>query len=743
MKKIFYKNYIIFSAVLAACLALFSYLLITGIQKIEENDNWVEKTRKVIIESEQLNTLVAQLVSSQRGYIISNDDQFLNEYLQRKNAFSHQIDNLRNQTKDNPQQLRKLDEIYGYFISLSELLQKRAEEGLSGTMNNMLSDVDRVRSLKNSIFMVNRDLLETEYVSLNQHIEELEQQKDRYFYTMIIGGTISVILLVLFNRYLLKAQLNRRDIENTLSEKEAVFKLAIEGSQDGVFDWNLQTGEAFYSDQYISMLGLKPFDFNHTMDDFNERLHPDEKENVLEYIQYYIDDQLSEYSNIFRMKHKSGMWLWIHSRGKIIRGKNQEALRMVGSHTDITALKEYEKGLEESRIKAEEANQAKSDFLAHMSHEIRTPLTAISGVAEILAHEEQAFGEKEKKLIGVLQDSSTALKDLVADILDFSKIESGEIELEEKSFNLEKTFQHIISIMSVRAKDKQLDFSFSYEDLENITLYGDPIRIRQIMLNLVGNAIKFTDHGHVKVSVRKKTEEGNTLLLCEVEDTGIGIKKEQHEQVFEHFRQADSSISRRFGGTGLGLPISKKLAQIMDGDILISSEIGKGSLFTLLLPYIEIADMPIKANNDKIKKRKLDAKLKSVLTAKDKVLLVEDYQGNVVFLSYILEGLACDYDVAKTGIEALNLWKKNHYDVILMDIQMPEMDGFTATKAIRSIEAEQGLDATPIIGMTAHALVGDRDKCLTAGMNSYLPKPIVEMDLKSAILDILSAKNEH
>jgi len=743
MKKIFYKNYIIFSAVLAACLILFSYLLITGNQKIEENDNWVEKTRKVIIESEQLNTLVAQLVSSQRGYIISNDDQFLNEYLQRKNSFSHQIDVLRNQTKDNPQQLRKLDEIYGYFINLSELLQKRAEEGLSGTMNNMLSDVDRVRSLKNNIFMVNRDLLETEYVSLNQHIEELEQQKDQYFYTMIIGGTISVILLVLFNRYLLKAQLNRRDIENTLSEKEAVFKLAIEGSQDGVFDWNLKTGEAFYSDQYISMLGLEPFDFNHTMDDFNERLHPDEKENVLEYIQYYIDDQLSEYSNIFRMKHKSGMWLWIHSRGKIIRGKNQEALRMVGSHTDITALKEYEKGLEESRIKAEEANQAKSDFLAHMSHEIRTPLTTISGVAEILAHEEQAFGEKEKKLIGVLQDSSTALKDLVADILDFSKIESGEIELEEKSFNLEKTFQHIISIMSVRAKDKQLDFSFSYEDLENITLYGDPIRIRQIMLNLVGNAIKFTDHGHVKVSVRKKTEEGNTLLLCEVEDTGIGIKKEQHEQVFEHFRQADSSISRRFGGTGLGLPISKKLAQIMGGDILISSEIGKGSLFTLLLPYIEIADMPIKANNDKIKKRKLDAKLKSVLTAKDKVLLVEDYQGNVVFLSYILEGLACDYDVAKTGIEALNLWKENHYDVILMDIQMPEMDGFTATKAIRSIEAEQELDATPIIGMTAHALVGDRDKCLTAGMNSYLPKPIVEMDLKSAILDILSAKNEH
>ena len=331
---------------------------------------------------------------------------------------------------------------------------------------------------------------------------------------------------------------------------------------------------------------------------------------------------------------------------------------------------------------------------------------------------------------------------MVADILDFSKIESGEVELEEKNFSLQKAFQHIISIMSARAQEKQLEFSFDYEDLKDVSLYGDPIRIRQILLNLVGNAIKFTNQGHVKVSVSKRIKAGRDILECKIEDTGIGIKEDQLEQVFEHFRQADMSISRRFGGTGLGLPISKKLAQIMGGDILLSSEFGKGSIFTLVLPFNEAQDKPNETGNLKVKKRKLDSKLQSVLTAKDKVLLVEDYDGNIVFLSYILEGLACEYDVAKTGVEAVNLWKDNHYDVILMDIQMPEMDGFTATKTIRRIEKEQGLDVTPIIGMTAHALVGDRDKCLQAGMNSYLPKPIVEMDLKSAILDILSSKNE-
>ena len=385
----------------------------------------------------------------------------------------------------------------------------------------------------------------------------VEQRKEQYFLTLLIGGGTAFVLIMLFNGYLLRVQSKRSAAESALSDKEAVFRLAMEGTNDGVFDWNIKMGDVFYSDQFASMLGYGPDEFKGTFEDFANKLHPDEEERVKEYVDLYLNGQLSEYSNTFRMKHKSGRWIWINSRAKLIADKDGAPARMVGAHTDISASKEYEQRLQDAKTNAENANRAKSDFLVHMSHEIRTPLTTISGVAEILEQNNEGLDEKKQKLVKVLNTASVTLKDLITEVLDFSKIESGEMELEESGFALDDAFEHVVSIMSARAGEKGLEFVFDYEDFKETRFYGDPIRLRQILINLIGNATKFTDKGHVHVKALKEERNGNPVLTISVEDTGLGIAEDQFDLVFERFKQADFSESRKHGGTGSGLPISK------------------------------------------------------------------------------------------------------------------------------------------------------------------------------------------
>ena len=330
---------------------------------------------------------------------------------------------------------------------------------------------------------------------------------------------------------------------------------------------------------------------------------------------------------------------------------------------------------------------------------------------------------------------------MIDDVLDFSKIESGELELEEASFALDDMFEEIISMMSMRAAEKGISFVLDYNDIKGTGFYGDSKRLRQIIVNLITNAIKFTDQGGVTIKAAFEDRDDTSFLRVDVSDTGIGIEPENFDLVFERFKQADSSVSRKYGGTGLGLPISRSLARLMGGDIFLSSEAGKGSTFSML-----ISAHTIEKEDEKQPKRekinKLNDKIRMSLHNEHKILIVEDYDGNVVVLSYMLEELGIHYDVAVTGKEAVNQWKDNYYDIILMDIQMPEMDGFTATKNIRKLEKQGKIAHTPIIGMTAHALIGDKDKCIEAGMDAYLPKPIVEADLKKEILKYLKKEKK-
>jgi PAS domain S-box-containing protein len=391
-----------------------------------------------------------------------------------------------------------------------------------------------------------------------------------------------------------------------------------------------------------------------------------------------------------------------------------------------------------ARQRAEEASIAKTEFLANMSHEIRTPMNAIIGLSHILSVS-RPLTSRQQEFIGTLAISANSLLALINDLLDIAKIEANSIELEQRPFSLTQLVQEVASMMSVRLKEKGLSFTSSGECAEGRDFVGDAVRIRQIILNLCSNAVKFTEKGGVHVAVDcHKTDDPAVETVCiAVTDTGIGIEPEKIEHVFDKFVQADSSISRRYGGTGLGLAITKTLTDIMEGTIRVESQPGIGSTFTVCLP-LKLAEPS--------RTEPLPSASPVVAPVDDRptILLVEDYAANVLVAQTYLDTLGFKSDVAENGVQAFEKLKASpgHYAAVLMDVQMPGINGFEATQLIREYEKKNGLPAIPIIGVTAHALGGDRERCLAAGMNEYISKPFTPPELNAKLLAVIGSQKQ-
>lgn len=433
---------------------------------------------------------------------------------------------------------------------------------------------------------------------------------------------------------------------------------------------------------------------------------------------------------------KEGHQYWVEiNLNPILCSKTGECVYFIATERDITERKLAESQLIKAIEKAEEATKAKSEFLANMSHELRTPMNGILGLAEILQGSD--LTDEVRECVDAIQSSGQNLLSIVNDILDLSKIEAQELEIEKYPFKIKDALKNVKDITSLSAANKNLNYDMNVNLDVPDWLTGDGKRIQQVIFNLVGNALKFTEKGGVSVSVDWKQMGGDTSLYVQVQDTGIGIPDEFQSQLFDKFAQADTSISRKFGGTGLGLAITKYLVEMMGGTIGLTSKVNHGTTFFISIPIQQTPKQDVLQNEIKVINKN---SLVGIDLANIRALIVEDHPINQMLAVKWLKKLGLkNIDSALNGFESLTLLRNNQYDFILMDCQMPELDGYETTSLIRDMEKQLNT-RTPIIAMTANAMLGEREKCIQSGMDDYLSKPLNFGQFQSSIAQWIGAK---
>ncbi|MBF0370108.1 MAG: PAS domain S-box protein [Magnetococcales bacterium] len=534
-----------------------------------------------------------------------------------------------------------------------------------------------------------------------------------------------------------KQEITKRIIrEEALKESREHYRRLVETSKFIPWEFSFKEGRFIYmGPQVTAFLGYPPESWQ-GLDDWENRLHPEDREEASSYCQM-ATAQGEDHDLEYRVITADGRTVWVRDVVTIVRGE-EGVTGLRGFFVDICRRKELEAQLREAKEAAEKASQAKSAFLAAMSHDIRTPMNAILGMGEMLAH--SGLNKEQGHYLEVLHHAGEGLLALINDILDLSKIEAGQMQMEEVGFDLAELILGTEKILLTQARDKGLALDFHIEPGVHDWVRGDPLRLRQVLLNLLGNAIKFTDQGRIELTVMPGAEDQD-LVRFQISDTGVGIAAERLSEIFHPFSQAEESTSRRFGGSGLGLAICTQLVALMGGEIGVKSVEGQGSrfLFTAKLPRVEslvqverrmrhepdepdgldeaVLDIP---SSVKVRRGHQERERRKGLF----ILLADDAQDNRDLMAAFLRKTPHHLQMAENGDEAVRFFQAQSFDLVLMDVQMPIMDGYEATRRIRAWETAQGISPTPIVALTANAMKEDQWKTVEAGCDMHLTKPI-------------------
>ncbi len=509
----------------------------------------------------------------------------------------------------------------------------------------------------------------------------------------------------------------------------------IDATEAGCWEWDVKSGEIWVNDHWRNMLGLEgDNDDTYSIHQWKLLCHPDDLGKGWAHIKTCLRGKAQMRVLEARVRHEKGHWVWVAINSRIVErhGDGSPAV-IAGTQVDITQRMEHERALEEKTVQAEAANIAKSQFLATMSHELRTPMNGVLGMLDVVL--KTPLTEQQEDYIDVARSSAQSLLRVLNDVLDFSKLEAGAVEIENTPYSPSHLIDQVAALLRPRAEEKGLQLTVDTGlDIPEM-LVGDSVRLRQVLVNLIGNAIKFTDRGRVEVSAGVGKTRNSDQLMITIRDTGIGISEAATPKLFKHFAQADSSMSRRFGGAGLGLVICKQIVELMGGEIGVRSEERIGSAFWITIPARIPADCDVKSADRSDKNMASEA---MPAARAMHILAADDHPVNQQVLKLFLASAGHEVVMVENGQLAVEAMDMHSFDAIIMDIEMPVMDGVAATKAIR---ARTGADSeTPIIAVTAHALSGDREKYLDAGMNDYVSKPFNQEELQAALARVVEGR---
>ncbi|HEY9653777.1 MAG TPA: PAS domain S-box protein [Coleofasciculaceae cyanobacterium] len=526
---------------------------------------------------------------------------------------------------------------------------------------------------------------------------------------------------------------DRKRAEAALRESEEQLQLALEGSGDGFWDWNIPTGEVYLSPKYLEMLGYEADELPQEFSTWEQLIHPDDKPWVIDALNAHLADSSVPYNFDYRILTKSGEWKWIANYGKVVAcDLDGTPLRMAGTHRDVSGKKLAEIKLQQAVLSAEAANRAKSTFLANMSHELRTPLNGILGYAQILQGDKN-FTPKQQDGINIIYQCGTHLLTLINDILDLSKIEAEKLELYPEDVHFLTFLTELSDIFQLKAVQKDIKFTYLPCSQLPAVIQADEKRLRQVLMNLLSNAVKFTDRGRVTFKVtlidnQQHDQSFTAKIRFQVEDTGIGIMPEQLEKIFLPFEQVGDK-SRRSEGTGLGLAITQKILQMMGSQIFVESTPQVGSRFWFDVDF-SLVSTP--TNSTPVKST---ASIVGYSGAQQKILVVDDRWEKCSVIINMLEPLGFELAEAANGQEGLKKAIEFQPDLILVDLVMPVMDGYQMTRQLRQFPEFQ---TTIIIAVSANAFELDRQQSLDSGCNDFISKPVQAQDLLDKIQDYLT-----